>query len=163
MRKNARSIEYIKSNFINYIETIFWGVLVFKRRKLPLIIEIWIFNDSGLSLLNLKNSLCPEKSRVDPLLFSGILAAMEYISEESLHNITMEDSQLCILPISEPYSLFFVALTSNKAKPERVRAQLIEIYDAFWEEFKEILPTWSGNVSIFKYFEAHVSENYFCV
>ncbi|MHA1518686.1 MAG: hypothetical protein ACTSRK_00755 [Promethearchaeota archaeon] len=135
---------------------------MFKRRKLPLIIEIWIFNDSGLSLLNIKNSLCPEKSKVDPLLFSGILAAMEYISEESLHNITMNNSQLCILPITEPFPLFFVALTSNKVKHKRVRAQLIEIYDAFWCEFKEILPSWSGNVSIFNYFKAHITENYFC-
>ncbi|TFH31194.1 MAG: hypothetical protein E4G98_00565 [Promethearchaeota archaeon] len=84
------------------------------------------------------------------------------MSEESLHNIMMNDSQLIILPISEPLTLFLVALTSNQADPERVKTRLIEIYHEFWTEFAEILPPWSGNISIFSYFKDIIAENYFC-
>lgn len=136
---------------------------LFRKKKSPKILEIWIFNNSGLLLVNVKNSRCIERQTVDPLLFSGILAAIECLSGESLNHIAMNDSQLTILPISEPHEMFLVALTTNKMKIEKVRTVLVEIYQAFWAEFKEIVPTWSGNLSIFEYFKDFIEKEYFCL
>jgi hypothetical protein len=134
---------------------------VFKKFRMPILHEVWIFDNSGISLINVKNDSCTGNSRVDPLLFSGILCAMESLSEETLNQITMNDLQLIILPISEPVQLFIVGLGHNHTKPEKIRQLLIDIYQDFWAEFSEIIPSWGGNLTPFTYFKDNIVENYF--
>ncbi|WP_457558645.1 hypothetical protein [Candidatus Harpocratesius sp.] len=134
---------------------------IIKRSRIPKIIELWIFNNSGLLLLNTRNLNYSNTNKVDPLLFSGMLAAMEFISEKKLSHIAMNDLQLVLLPILEPIPLFLVALTYKYVKSRRVRAVLQEIYEEFIKEFNELIPHWNGNLSIFDYFQKRLTDKYF--
>ena len=132
-----------------------------KHSKIPKIIEIWIFNNSGLLLLNARNSRIKKFQKIDPLLFSGMLAAMEFLSKKRLNHIAMNDLQLILLPVIKPFPLFLVASTYRYVSSRRVRNVLQEIYEEFSAEFQEILPYWSGNLSIFSYFQEKIINKYF--
>lgn len=132
-----------------------------KRSRTPRLIEMWIFNNSGLLLLNVQNQKIKKTQKVDPLLFSGMLAAMEFLSEKKLNHIAMNDLQLILLPITEPFPLFLVASTYKYINSRKVRNTLNEIYEQFISEFHEFLPHWSGNLSIFDYFQEKLQKKYF--
>ncbi|MHA1602295.1 MAG: hypothetical protein ACTSVU_06960 [Promethearchaeota archaeon] len=123
-------------------------------------LEIWIINKAGLTLMHAKSSKYKNKQTVNPILFSGILSAVETIAAESLHSIKMNDSKLVIFPNDDPSKLFIVARVLMKDKENNVLKILKKINIDFLEEFKEILSSWSGDQTIFHYFQNKCIEEF---
>ena len=123
-------------------------------------LEIWIINKAGLTLLHVKSPKYRNKQTVNPILFSGILSAVETIAAESLHSIKMNDSKLVIFPNDDLDKLFIVARVLMKDKENNVIKTLKKINITFLEEFKEILSAWSGDQTIFRYFQDKCIEEY---
>lgn len=101
------------------------------------------------------------KPQVSPVLFSGILSAIQTIASKTIDAIKMNESKIVIVPETNPVPIFFVGRVSIKKKDKNVRKILSKIKDQFLEEYSEILPSWSGDQAIFEYFIDMCKERFF--
>ena len=114
--------------------------------------ELWIIDRSGLAFIHIRNPDIEGKPQVSPVLFSGILSAIETIATKTIDAIKMKDSKLVIVPETDPIPIFFVGRVGIKKKDKNVRKILKKIKEQFLKEYSEILPAWSGDQTIFQYF-----------
>ncbi|MHA1522038.1 MAG: hypothetical protein ACTSVZ_11715 [Promethearchaeota archaeon] len=122
------------------------------------IMELWIIDKSGLSLVHIQSSNLKGKPSISPILFSGFLTAVECMAAESLHSIKMEDSKILIIPFQEPTKFFVVGRGKMRDKDSSLLKILYTIKDLFLEDFSEILASWNGNHQIFSFFEKKVEK-----
>ncbi len=124
------------------------------------ILELWIIDKSGLSLVHIQSQTLKGKPTISPILFSGFLTAVESMAAESLDSIKMEDSKILIMPFQEPTKFFVVGRGKMRDKDSTLRKLLFKIKEMFVEEFGEILGSWNGNHQLFSFFDQKV-EKYF--
>ena len=65
------------------------------------LMEVWIIDKSGLSLIPSRSPQIANKPTISPVLFSGFLTAVESLSAEAIDAIKMKDSKIMILPIQK--------------------------------------------------------------
>ncbi len=123
--------------------------------------ELWIIDRSGLSLVHVKSSKIKSQQQVNPILFSGILTAVETLAAESIDAIKMKDSKIIIVPVKDPVKFSVVGRAKIKEKDGNVRKILYKIRDAFIMEFAEILQYWAGDQMLFNYFKDITEKLYF--
>lgn len=123
--------------------------------------ELWIIDKSGLYLVHIRNPNFSDKMTVSPVLFSGILSAIETMAAKTIEAINMSDSKILILPQQSPISIFFVGRVAIKKKDKNVLKLLEKIKTLFLAEYAQILPTWSGDQAIFDYFIEICREKFF--
>ncbi len=123
--------------------------------------ELWVIDRAGLSLVHIRGPEAVNRQIISPILFSGILSAVETIAAESIDAIRMKDSKILILPVNEPVSFFVVGRAKFKEKDANIRKILYKIRDAFIMEFGEILSSWVGDQTIFNYFTEITEKLYF--
>ncbi len=114
--------------------------------------ELWIIDRSGLALVHIRHKMMLDKQSVSPVLFSGILSAIETMATKTIDAIKMKDSKIVIYPETDPVPIFFVGRVNIKKKDKNVRKLLEKIKEIFIGEYKQILPSWSGDQAIFDYF-----------
>ncbi|TFH27686.1 MAG: hypothetical protein E4G98_05935 [Promethearchaeota archaeon] len=120
------------------------------------ILELWIIDKSGLSLVHIQSPTLEGKPSINPMLFSGFLTAVESMASESIDSIKMKDSKIVIMPVHQPTKFFVVGRGKMGDKDDNLRKVLDRVKDLFLEEFGEILASWRGNHQIFSFFEEKV-------
>jgi hypothetical protein len=123
--------------------------------------ELWIIDKAGLTLVHVKNTELGNFKTISPYLFSGVLSAVETMADKNIESIKMKDSKILILPETDPVPIFFVGRANIKKKDKKIRKRLAQIRDSFLNEYREILPSWSGDQGIFDYFMDIVKEEFF--
>lgn len=123
--------------------------------------ELWIIDRAGLALVHVKSDKIDSRQAVSPVLFSGILTAVETLAAEAIDAIKMKDSKIIIMPVKEPVKFFVVGRVKIKEKDANVRKIMAKIRDAFIMEFAEILNCWVGDQTIFNYFKEITEKLYF--
>ena len=130
--------------------------------RLVKIMEVWIVSQAGLTLLHVQNPKVEIKQSVDPILFAGLITAVENMASSSLNSIKMQDSKLLMIPVSTDEIRFtLICRAKSSDKDKNLRKMLDRVIGQFIQDFREILPTWNGDQTIFHYFQAVVQENCF--
>lgn len=123
--------------------------------------EVWIVSQAGLTLLHVQNPKVNIKQTVDPILFAGLITAVENMASSSLNSIKMQDSKLIMIPVSTDEIRFtLICRAKSSDKDKSLRKLLDRVINRFTQDFREILPAWNGDQTIFHYFESVVHE--FC-
>lgn len=122
------------------------------------LLELWIIDRSGLSLVHIQSELIKGKPGISPVLFSGFLTAVESMAAESIESIKMKDSKILILPITTPAKFFVVGRAKIREKESSLRKVLIKVGEVFIEEFGAIIRTWGGDHQLFAFFEEKVTR-----
>ena len=122
--------------------------------------EIWIVSQAGLTLLHVQN---PDpkvqiKQSVDPILFAGLITAVENMTSSSLSSIKMKDSKLLMIPVSNGIRFTLICRAKSSDKGKNLRKVLDRVIERFIIDFNEILPTWNGDQTIYHYFKDVVNE-----
>ena len=120
--------------------------------------EIWIVSQAGLTLLHVQNSKVQIKQSVDPILFAGLITAVENMASSSLSSIKMQDSKLLMIPVSNGIRFTLICRAKSGDKDKNLRKVLDRVIDQFIQDFSEILPTWNGDQTIYHYFIDIVKE-----
>ena len=93
--------------------------------------ELWIIDKSGLALVHVRNKDVGEIQSISPILFSGVLSAVEVMAEKTLDAIKMKDSKIIVVPISDPVPITFVGRASIKTKDKSIRKRS-QSFRLFW-------------------------------
>jgi len=122
--------------------------------------EVWIVSQAGLTLLHVQNPKVEIKQSVDPILFAGLITAVENMASSSLNSIKMQDSKLLMIPVSDGIRFTLICRAKSNDKDKNLLKILDRVISHFIQDFREILPAWNGDQTIFHYFVDVVSE--FC-
>jgi len=121
--------------------------------------EVWIVSQAGLTLLHVQNPKVEIKQSVDPILFAGLITAVENMASSSLNSIKMQDSKLMMIPVSTSEIRFtLICRAKSGDKDKSLRKSLDRVIEGFIQDFSEILPAWNGDQTIFTYFADVVDE-----
>lgn len=122
------------------------------------LLEIWIIDKSGLSLVHTRSEHIADKPAISPVLFSGFLTAVESVSAESIDSIKMKDSKIMILPVQKPSKFFVVGRARMKEKDNNLRKIMQKIAEEFIEEFGVLISSWNGDHQIFAFFHENIAK-----
>ncbi|WP_457556771.1 hypothetical protein [Candidatus Harpocratesius sp.] len=117
------------------------------------LMEIWIIDKSGLSLVHTRSPQIMDKPAISPVLFSGFLTAVESVAAESIDAIKMKDSKIMILPVQKPSKFFVVGRAKIREKDSNIRKVLLKISELFIDEFGVLISSWNGDYQIFAFFK----------
>lgn len=117
--------------------------------------NILIINSNGLCLA------AAGQGNYDPNLLAGLLVTIAHmgkeIMESEIESISFRNQRLYYI---QKGGLLFVAHTSETLSEHIVFRILTEIAYTFLERYGDILPSWSGDLNVFKGFEKEL-EKYF--
>ena len=118
--------------------------------------DIWIIEDSGIVLFH---RVFDEK--VDATLFGGLLTALNSFAEEiasgGLSNFELAGKRFYIL---KKKNYLFIANASNKYNVKKVKIELDEVMQKFFELYSNILlNNWNGDTSLFSSFEYKIEDS----
>ncbi|MCF2141020.1 MAG: hypothetical protein K9W44_13260 [Candidatus Lokiarchaeota archaeon] len=122
------------------------------------LMEIWIIDKSGLSLVHTRSPQIMDKPAISPVLFSGFLTAVESVAAEAIDAIKMKDSKIMILPIQKPSKFFVVGRAKIREKDSNIRKVLLKISELFVDEFGVLISSWNGDHQIFEFFKDHLQK-----
>ncbi|MCK5346804.1 MAG: hypothetical protein KAR20_25525, partial [Candidatus Heimdallarchaeota archaeon] len=105
------------------------------------ILEIWIVSQSGLTLLHVQNPKVHIKQTVDPILFAGLITAVENMASSSLNSIKMQDSKLLMVSVFRDIRFTLICRAKSGDKDKNLRKPLDRVIERFIQDFREILPT----------------------
>ncbi|MBN2150503.1 MAG: hypothetical protein JW839_03550 [Candidatus Lokiarchaeota archaeon] len=95
-------------------------------------------------------------------LIAGFLTALKDFSSEvtggkgRMKNLDMGDYTIALL--NESGLLIAAALNKRRDDESVVYRALRELLEAFMKEYKDVMPTWNGNLKIFKDFEPKIDK-----
>ncbi|MDD1778031.1 MAG: hypothetical protein LUQ65_07655 [Candidatus Helarchaeota archaeon] len=122
-----------------------------------MIFGVWIIHKDGKCLLFREYA----ELNIDEQLFSGFLVAIlafsKEISNRQLKSLNLEDLTL-YYKHNQSNKLIFVIAADSKERESRVREKIDRIEERFILKFGEILPEWSGDISIFSDFEPELDS-----
>ena len=122
-----------------------------------MIFGVWIIHKDGKCLLFREYA----KLNIDEQLFSGFLVAIlafsKEISNRQLKSLNLEDLTL-YYKHNQSNKLIFVIAADSKEREPRVREKIDRIEEKFMLKYGEILPEWTGDISIFNNFEPELDS-----
>lgn len=122
-----------------------------------MIFGVWIIHRVGKCLIFREY----KSLNINEQLFSGFLVAILSFSKEiggrELKKLTLEELTLYYENI-EAHQLVFVIAADSQEREAKIREKISLIEEAFLQEYKEILPTWESNISIFATFSPKIDE-----
>jgi len=121
------------------------------------LLELWVFNRAGVSLLHAKGPSIIDKKPLDPLLFTCYFSAIETIANGQMNAIVMKDSKLMISLNEKMKDLIFVGRSRPEIKERKIKETLKQISDQLVSEFHQNLKHWTGEIAQFSQFQDKVA------
>ena len=119
--------------------------------------ELWIVNEAGLCLFHDSPEL-----NLDPLLFSGVITAINQISlSKTTHRISdiKMGNHWLIFTQNPVTALLFIARSLDINNKKWIMIRLQQIHDRFFKRFSlKSITDWNGDLSIFKPFKEDLEE-----
>ncbi len=120
-----------------------------------LIQDLWILTEDGITLYH--RAFDP---KVNEQLFGGLMSALnsfaENLVEGGLSSFEMSNKRFNLMRM---HNLFFVANSAKKHKEKKVIPELEKVAGIFTDHYNdEFFKTWDNDISIFKNFEAEISD-----
>lgn len=111
--------------------------------------DIWIIDDAGIVLYNRVFD-----KRVDAILFGALMSALNNLTKEILNEgLTSFVLENKLYSIARRREITFIVSSDKKYREKYVHKEFKILIDAFFENYKEELETWKGQISIFYEFE----------
>ncbi|MHA1379525.1 MAG: hypothetical protein ACTSRG_14220 [Candidatus Helarchaeota archaeon] len=110
--------------------------------------EIWIIQESGLTLFNLS------KDTIDSTLVGGFFSAIQTmlgsIGEQEIKSLVLGESKIKIF--NGKFGLLFVSRSKKNVKDKVIEKLLKLVETRFIEEYKDKLDPWDGDTDQFMSF-----------
>ncbi len=118
---------------------------------------VWIIHKDGKCLFHREY----ENLNINEQLFSGFLVALlafsKEISNQELKSINLENL-IFYYRKTEDTNIIFVIAADSKERPSKISDKSNLIEKAFFNEYKDILPQWTGNISDFSKFDVELDN-----
>ncbi len=116
--------------------------------------EIWIVKPGGITVFN------QSKDEVDPILIGGFFSAIqtfvEQLGEKELKTMQLGDSKITIYNAKQGY--LFISRSQKKIKDKKIITHLKLVETKFFEEYGDILESWTSDVNAFQNFGEIIEE-----
>ncbi|MFX0070810.1 MAG: hypothetical protein ACFFAO_06945 [Candidatus Hermodarchaeota archaeon] len=111
--------------------------------------DIWIIDDAGIVLYN---RVFNEK--VDAALFGALISALNNLTKEILNDgLTNFKLKNKLYSFARRKEITFIVSSDIKYKEKNIYREFKILIDSFFENYKEELENWKGQIDIFSDFE----------
>ena len=117
--------------------------------------DIWIIDDAGIVLYNRVFN-----ERVDATLFGALMSALNNLTKEILNDgLTSFKLKDKLYSIARRKEITFIVSSDIKFKEKNVYKEFEILIESFFENYKEELENWKGQIDIFSDFEKIFHES----
>ncbi|MHA1299206.1 MAG: hypothetical protein ACTSO9_07225 [Candidatus Helarchaeota archaeon] len=117
--------------------------------------EIWIIEQSGLTLFNLSKEDSLETAMIGGF-FAALQSMLESIGEKQIKSIILGESKIIIYNGSK--GLLYISRSKRSVKDKNIEQHLKLVEKKFIEEYEDKLDPWDGNLDYFKGFGQKIED-----